>query len=586
MCRNGEKMNNKFSLMKEQLLAGYINETGLEQVDHPVITSVEELMTPVPHLKVMVTMGTLGGFNLHLPQKKEFKGRFYQLLHPMFVDRNVSDHNIAFAACDGAYTLQTSGAGPVKFGIDVDAAAAYISRVIAKNYYEYKGKIYGYAYGGSGGSMQMVGIVETTKPGLMNIWDGSIIYITASPVAYGNFDIRLFARTVLEGKATLIKDAVSPGGSGDPFEVLNKLERDILMEVTKLGLPLPGWENYEYLLYLHEHKTIKDALANVTPITDNGYNEKFWTEEGYLGTEKSELGELYRKLKASGVNPDGLSKVAYHRHIDPGTTFHTWDHLKDAQGKPLYAQIGGAHYGTFVAQTMSGASYTGKIQMKVIMVQNLMDVDAYPTDGNWYRQRVIEQGLEDNYRIWLNEYADHQENNYMHLDHPYPLKELPERLINYVGSLEQGLRDMSAWVEEGIEPPQSTSYQVVDSQLKIAEDIAVRGGIQPVVDLKVNGGKRADIKIGNAVEFEAKVQVPANTGAIVHAKWDYYGDGKFVDTEFATMSDGTVIVKGKAEYTEKGVCFPQVLVVAERTGDQETPFARVENLGRARVVVS
>lgn len=570
----------------EQLLKGYTNTTGIDQADHPTITSIEELMTPVPHLKVMVTIGTLGGFNLHLPPKEKFEGRFYQLVHPTFLDRNVSDHNIALAYDSGAYTLQTSGSNFVKVGINLDAAAAYISRTIAKNYYNYDGKIYGYIYGGSGGSMQVVGAMETTNTKLQNIWDGAVPYITASPVSLGNFNIRLFARAVLEDKAPLIKDAVSPGGSGDPYGVLNDMEREVLREVTKLGLPLQAWENYEYLLLMNNHKTLADALDGAEGITTNSYNEKFWTEPGYLGTEDSELGELFRSLRDSGIDQDGLSNIAYHRHIDPGSTYHTWDHLKDSDGSPLYAQIGGQHSGVGTATMMSGgASYSGNIVMKVIMVQNLMDVDSFPTDGDWYRQRVKEQGLESDFRIWVNQYADHQENKYMHLDHPYPLEELPERLINYVGSLEQALRDLSAWVEEGVEPPESSNYEVVDSQFVLADDAASRKGIQPVVDLKADGAGRADIVAGSTVNLEATVQVPPGAGSVVSAQWDLYGDGSFVDTDFETLSDGSVIVRGSAAFTQSGTFYPQVRVASQREGDSETPFARVENLGRARVVV-
>lgn len=570
----------------EQLLKGYTNTTGIDQADHPTVTSIEELMTPVPHLKVMVTIGTLGGFDLHLPPKEKFEGRFYQLVHPTFLDRNVSDHNIALAYDSGAYTLQTSGSNFVKVGINLDAAAAYISRTIAKNYFNYDGKIYGYIYGGSGGSMQVVGAMETTNTKLQNIWDGAVPYITASPVSLGNFNIRLFARAVLEDKAPLIKDAISPGGSGDPYGVLNDMEQEVLREVTKLGLPLQAWENYEYLLLMNNHKTLADALDGAEGITTNSYNEKFWTEPGYLGTEDSELGELFRSLRDSGIDQDGLSNIAYHRHIDPGSTYHTWDHLKDSDGSPLYAQIGGQHSGVGTATMMSGgASYSGNIVMKVIMVQNLMDVDSFPTDGDWYRQRVKEQGLESDFRIWVNQYADHQENKYMHLDHPYPLEELPERLINYVGSLEQALRDLSAWVEEGVEPPQSSNYEVVDSQFVLADDAASRKGIQPVVDLKADGAGRADIVAGSTVNLEATVQVPPGAGSVVSAQWDLYGDGSFVDTDFETLSDGSVIVRGSAAFPQSGTFYPQVRVASQREGDLETPFARVENLGRARVVV-
>ena len=71
--------------------------------------------------------------------------------------------------------------------------------------------------------------------------------------------------------------------------------------------------------------------------------------------------------------------------------------------------------------------------------------------------------------------------------------------IDYGGILQQALRDVAAWAEDGIEPPSSTDYSIAtfwgddETQAQIAVPAtADRGGIQPVVDLRVDGGARPD----------------------------------------------------------------------------------------------
>lgn len=100
-------------------------------------------------------------------------------------------------------------------------------------------------------------------------------------------------------------------------------------------------------------------------------------------------------------------------------------------------------------------TYTGAINGKVIAVTNLFDVDAYPWDGDWYSQRVkVSPGdrLNDNFRIWYNDYADHVAPH-----NPF--------LIDYWGVLEQALRDVSAWAEKGVPPAKSTRYDMIDNQI-------------------------------------------------------------------------------------------------------------------------
>ena len=49
---------------------------------------------------------------------------------------------------------------------------------------------------------------------------------------------------------------------------------------------------------------------------------------------------------------------------------------------------------------------------------------------------------------------------------------------------------------------------------------AERRGIQPVVKLTANGGARADVRVGQAVQFVGVIDAPPKTGSVVAAEWD------------------------------------------------------------------
>lgn len=619
--------------------------------NRPVIDSETDLTTPVPHRKVSGHFeGTDKKFTFYFPSKKTFAGRFFQNVYPL-QDENATDVNVSFGADSGAYTVQTNGGG----GYRVDAAAAKFSRIVAAKYYGWFGRIYGYIYGGSGGSYQTIGALEGSE----GVWDGAVPYITGVPTSIpNNFFIRAFARFVLEKKAQKIADAVSPGGSGDPYAGLNDTEKAVLQEVTKLGVPLHAWEDYNYLLGLNDAEGLLGFLAVLRGI-DSTYVEDFWSKPGYLGTEKSALGEMFRSSKVNSIATitqdkrdaqnvvtsltldqvpkvstpmywldytllaaDGLTTVgkllgsfdaqtkvftigkgndenvlsaistgaklkidnrwylaalSYHRHQVPKAQSYTaWDQFRTADGTPIYPQRA-MEVGPLITQSVSGgAAYNGNIHAKVIMVVNLFDMDAYPWNADWYSARVKESlgnRYADNFRLWYNDNADHIS----------PAR--TPRLVQYDGILQQALRDVSAWVEKGVAPPQSTSYKVVDGQVKVPGLAALRQGIQPVVDLTVGGAAKIDVKAGQTVTFIARIQVPKGSGKIVSTEWDFNGTGDFKAWKFGAPRQ-TVNISMKFKYTKPGSYYPAIRVTSQRQGDTKTPFALIQNLSRIRVDVN
>ncbi|KAL2841987.1 hypothetical protein BJX68DRAFT_278510 [Aspergillus pseudodeflectus] len=260
----------------------------------PIIARETDEITPVPHRRVAGYFNdTTAEFTIYLPLKDEWKGRFFQLVYPL-QGPTAEDKTIAFGIASGAYTVRAATGG----GYRGDAAVAKLSRQIAREFYGISNPaetnhIYGYIYGGSGGSMQTIGALENT----VGVWDGGIALVQGVPMSIpNNFCIRALAGLVLGEKADLVADAVSPGGSGDPFSGLEDHESLVLEEVTALGLPLLGWEDFEGLAgnrtkHLEMFRTV--VIANVKR-ADPGYVDDFWNKDGYLGKEDSKLGQFFR----------------------------------------------------------------------------------------------------------------------------------------------------------------------------------------------------------------------------------------------------------------------------------------------------
>jgi hypothetical protein len=149
---------------------------------------------------------------------------------------------------------------------------------------------------------------------------------------------------------------------------------------------------------------------------------------------------------------------------------------------------------------------------------------------------------------------------------------------------------LSAWVEKGVPPPASTSYKVVDGQVVVPATAVERKGIQPVVTLRANGGVRAEVAAGKPVKFTAVIEVPPTTGKVVAAKWDFEGEGTFpvvqeIKESNSTDSGTRVKLASNHVFLKPGTYFTTILATSQREGDPHTPYARIENLGRVRVVV-
>lgn len=278
-----------------------------------------------------------------------------------------------------------------------------------------------------------------------------------------------------------------------------------------------------------------------------------------------------------------LAIQSYHRHQVPASPeYYVYDQYRDADGKPLFPQRPVQITSLFNQAGMM----SGKFEGKMIVVSSLMDEIAFPWQADWYRSRVkaaLGSDLDDHYRLWFVEKAMHT-----------PPKDMTgglepaiaTRVINYGSVLQQALRDLSAWVEKGIAPPESTAYEVKDGQVAVPPSAAERHGVQPVVSLQTNGGVRADVAVGEAVSFTGVIDVPSGAGSVTHVEWDFEGGGDYpMTTPLEGSAREHVEVKATHAFEAPGTYFPALRASAHRDGDMDSPYAQIQNIGRVRVVV-
>lgn len=276
-------------------------------------------------------------------------------------------------------------------------------------------------------------------------------------------------------------------------------------------------------------------------------------------------------------NSNFLAVQTYHRHQVPGKEYKVWDQFRDAEGKPIYPQRP-MLLGPLFTRGAAGVLPTGNFKGKMILLCSLWDREAFAWQGDFYRDMVkknLGDKADENFRLWYTDKALHGD---------LSKQEYPTRTVSYLGVLQQALRDLSAWVEKGITPPTNTIYKIEDGQVIVPVNATERKGIQPTINLKVNGKERADIAVNKSVTFTATIEVPPNTGSIVSAEWDFDGEGIFPVAE-KLKSGKQVTLKTTHAFLKSGTYFPTLRVASQREGDTKTPFARIQNLERVRVVV-
>ncbi|MDQ7880319.1 glycoside hydrolase family 3 C-terminal domain-containing protein [Microbacterium sp. QXD-8] len=363
----------------------------------PVIDAETDETSPVPHHRLAGHFeGTDIQFTIYLhaeADKNQWEGRFFQYTYPTVFTPGVNlaeatDRAIGFAPASGGYAVQ-AGNTSLSLGYRHAAAAAKFAETVAAEYYGTDRVIYGYLYGPSGGSFQTVGAAENTE----GVWQGFVPMVQAVPTPNSyNFNGRAAAELILGEKAAEIRDALLPGGSGDPYATLDEAERALLTEVHKLGIPWKGWENPDYLLG-RDPQFYGAGLDSDSPLSyDPTYVDDFWNAPGHLGTENTPLGQRVRAELAEMGDTVGhrwniAKRFAYRYQLPPASTgWIALDQFRVADGTPIYPQRPVAEPG-FSGFVSGFAAFDGSINGKVIVVSNLYDTDALPIHTDWYRKQ-------------------------------------------------------------------------------------------------------------------------------------------------------------------------------------------------------
>lgn len=228
-----------------------------------------------------------------------------------------------------------------------------------------------------------------------------------------------------------------------------------------------------------------------------------------------------------------IAMHTYHRHRIPNRPgFYGFDQFMGPDGAPVYPQRAVQAAAEVAKGACGGCTHSGNITGKMIIVDNLLDSDAFPWHADWYKsqvQRTLGSSFDDNFRLWYNERANHFFE---------PVAEnLKDFIVDYTGMYEHAMRSLCAWVEDGIQPPASTSYQVQNSQVIPSGEADERHGIQPIVELSMNSSLTGNIQRGTEVNFIMRAVAPVGAGKIVAVEWDFLGGKTFESVPFGEPNE-------------------------------------------------
>jgi hypothetical protein len=236
-----------------------------------------------------------------------------------------------------------------------------------------------------------------------------------------------------------------------------------------------------------------------------------------------------------------LAMYYYPRYSNiPGV--RSYDQYRNADGSAKYPQrkdISLLAYGNF--RTMGGRNETGAIKTKTMIIEGMSDNLSWPIINASYaemiQRRLGAAKANDMMRFYLHDNGRHAKGG------------------GEEGVFQQSIQDLMAWAEKGIAPPPSTQYTIRNGQVIPAKGAAERHGLQPVMDLTVNGGSRAVVGVNQRVNLAAKLEMPPKTGQIVQYTWTIAG-----------TADAPTVIK------------PQPLVEANRTITFDKPGTYVVRL--------
>lgn len=627
---------------------------------------------PATHIVAQLPVGVTGSpttashaVTWLFPDRPHWHNRFFQQSYPLpFEFLNVVDSGFAFT--NGGYTVSVMP-GNAATGYRVSAAAAKLAKTYASRLYGNTARIYGYIYGQSGGSVQMMAANEGTT----GVWDGIVpVVIAVDGLNTHSFQWdALYALAVPEAKRLAISEAVAPGSGRDMYAGLTAEEHAILDELLKAGFARKALEDWKFSV--GSALPLSGALAKFDPT----YEDDFWSKPGYEGVNPpaylaaakvdgfatitgverdtknavtavtfdpatlprfgSTGGEglqfyvygrdgvtrivngqargLSGKLAGNTLTLQGandpvllgalssgakirinnrfmLAACFYPRHSILDNDSPAYNQYKNPDGTPKYVQrpVQTAYIANIGAA--GGRRETGHLKVRTIVLENLFDPASYPYVGGFYAEQVRQamgpRATDSMFRIYYQDNAPHGAFP-SNMPGPDAAKQ-STKIASVGGILNQALLDLAAWAERGVAPLPSSRYsRDAMNQVVVPKNAALRGGLQPVVDLSVNGVVRAEAGINQPVTLAARIEMPPHAGKLVRYAW-YLGtpDLKFEPEIKLSTPQTTFDVKRTISFAAPGEYAITLRVEGQRTGLNDvngTTF--LQNVARVRVVV-
>jgi hypothetical protein len=231
----------------------------------------------------------------------------------------------------------------------------------------------------------------------------------------------------------------------------------------------------------------------------------------------------------------------------------SYDQYRNADGTPKYPQredISVLSHSNY--RTMGGRVETGDVKTKVMVLEGMADNLSWPIFNTNYAER-IERALgpakaDEMMRLYVHDNGRHAAG---------------------AGEMEvfhQSLQDMMAWAEQGVAPPPSTEYVVRNGQVVMPARAAERRGLQPVMNLAVDGSQRATVGVDQPVNLAARLEMPPGAGKIVKYHWTVAGtdDAEVIVAEPQTQVD----VSRSLRFDKPGTYVVRLTVRGQRHGLQ------------------
>lgn len=357
------------------------------------------------------------------------------------------------------------------------------------------------------------------------------------------------------------------GGVDDAFRLLSGIDGDTLVGVRLDTVPVIDY-------FMGGDLTVRKADGSVQSLLI----EHIDGNTLYFGLSDSArdadigLGDM-----VNVDNSNFLAIESYHRHQVPKSGFPVWDQFRDAEGEPIYPQRP-MIVGPLFVQSTAGSQLTGDLgSEKVVLAASLWDREAMPWQADWYRRRVEAQNPQiDKVRVYYTERALHGDQM---------ANEDPSRIVSYQGPLQQSLRLLADWVEDGIAPPESSQYRIANGQVIVSGSGNERLGLQPTVTLTANGTAVAHVKSGEQIRLEAVIDTPPGGGTISDAGWDIGDRGIFEAPRDLPIGQARATLTRTVSFDRPGTYFVGLRATTQASAAKGTPYAELVNIGRVRIVV-